>query len=53
MNSFTFAAFAPAVSVCGMIASESAMTAAFCAGVSTFGFHAAAAVRACAWSASA
>ena len=42
MNWFTPALAAPAVSVCGMIASESAMTAWFCAGDSTLGTHGAA-----------
>ena len=42
MNRFTLALVAPAVSVCGMISSASVMTVSFCAGVSTFGAHAAA-----------
>ena len=48
MNRFTLALVAPAVSVCGMISSASAMTVSFCAGVSALGAQAAACAAA-AW----
>ena len=43
MYSFTFAAFAPGVSVCGMMSSVSVITSSFWAGLNTFGFQAPAA----------